>query len=84
MAYTESGLSFSCVQFIASDKLPTHVRRFVEIGALSLTTVSCGGVCNVALQIMIDEMQGQDIGCVGPNDPSCPRSSTNEIILHVE
>lgn len=84
MAYTETGLSFSCVQFIASDKLPTHVKRFVEIGALSLTTVGCGGVCNVALQIMTDEMQGQDIGCVGPNNSSCPRTNTDEIVFHVE
>lgn len=61
--------------------MPDHVRRLVETGALIYTETGCGGVCNVALQIMLEEAVGQEIGCVGPTSTSCPRSDTSEITL---
>ena len=55
------------------------IQRALVIGTL-VCTGRFGGVCDNRVPVQESFFNGQDIGCVGPNDPACPDPSIAQII----
>ena len=61
-------ISFTCVHK-GTPEQATKAKTFVEIGKLVVLGES---VCEDRIPFGVDWCHGQDISCVGPDDPSCP------------
>lgn len=59
--------------------LSLSIQEAIRNGRLKSET-RFGGVCDWRVPDTVKEINGQDIGCVGPNDKRCPDPSSAQII----